>query len=48
VRLEVLNKILTELAGRITPAGSEVAGLLRIAWDHGQAIAETIEGEAGG
>ncbi len=33
---------------RATPGDSELAGLLRIAWEHGQAIAETIEGGACG
>ena len=47
VRVDVLNKVLVELVGHITPAGSEVAVLLRLAWEHGQAIAETIEGTAG-
>ena len=42
VRLDVLNKILTELVDRITPADSEEAGLLRIALEHAQAIEETV------
>ena len=42
VRLDVLNKILTDLVGRTTRPDSEEAGLLRIALDHAQAIAETL------
>ena len=44
VRLDVLNKVLTELVGRTVRADSETAGLLRIAWEHGQAIAEAFWG----
>ena len=33
---------------RTAPADSEVAGLLRVAWEHGQAIVEAIGGETGG
>ena len=43
VRLDVLNKVLTELVGRTTPVDSEEAGLLRIALEHAQAIEEAIE-----
>ena len=43
VRVDVLNKVLADLVDRTVPADSEVAGLLRIAWEHGQAIAEAIE-----
>jgi len=42
VRLDVLNKVLAELVGRIAPAESELAGLLRIAWEHARAIKETL------
>ena len=42
VRLDVLNKVLSELVGRITRPDSEKAGRLRIALEHGQAIAETL------
>jgi len=48
VRVDILNKVLADLVGRTAPAKSETAGLLRLAWEHGQAIAETLEGEAGG
>jgi hypothetical protein len=48
VRLDVLNKVLTELVGRITPADSEEAGLLWIAMEHVQAIAETVGTPGGG
>ena len=41
VRLDVVNNILTELVGRTVPVESEEAGLLRIALEHAQAIAET-------
>ena len=41
VRLDVLNKVLTELESRTVRADSEEAGLLRIALEHAQAIAET-------
>ena len=47
VRLDVLNKVLTELVSRTARADSEEAGLLRIALEHGQAIAETV-GTPGG
>ena len=47
VRVEVLNKVLVELVGRTIPADSEVAGLLRIAFEHGQAISEIV-GTPGG
>ena len=46
VRVDVLNKVLTELVGRTVRADSEEAGLLQIALEHGRAIAETIEGGA--
>jgi len=42
VRLDVLNKTLNELVERTVRAESEEAGLLRIALEHAQAIAETI------
>jgi len=42
VRLDVLNKVLTELVGRTTRPDSEKAGLLQIALEHAQAIAETV------
>ena len=42
VRLDVLKKVLIELVGRTVPAESEEAGLLRIAVEHAQAIAETV------
>jgi len=48
VRVGILNKVLAELVGRTAPAESETAGLLRLAWEHGQAIAETVGGAAGG
>ena len=44
VRVDVLNKVLTELVSRIRKPESESAGLLWIALENGQAIAETIEG----
>ena len=47
VRLDVLNKVLTELVDRTVRADSEEAGLLRIALEHAQAIAETV-GTPGG
>ena len=47
VRVDVLNKVLAELVGRAAPADSESAGLLRIAWEHARAIAETIAGTEG-
>ncbi len=47
-RVTVLNKLLTELVRRIRHPESETAGLLRIALENDQAIAETIEGVAGG
>lgn len=31
VRLDVLNKVLTELVGRTAPADSEIAGKVRLA-----------------
>ena len=46
VRVGILNKVLTGLVGRTAPADSEMAGLLRLGWEHGQAIAETVEGAA--
>ena len=42
VRLDVLNKVLTELVGRTARSESEEAGLLRIALEHAQAIEETV------
>jgi hypothetical protein len=42
VRLDVLNKVLTELVSRTVRADSEEAGLLRIALEHARAIAETV------
>jgi len=48
VRVDILNKVLADLVGCTAPAESETAGLLRLAWEHGQAIAETLEGAAGG
>jgi len=42
VRLDVLNKVPTELVGRTTRLDSEETGLLRIALEHAQAIAETV------
>ena len=39
VRVDILNKVLAELVGRTAPAESETAGLLRVAWEHGQSIA---------
>jgi hypothetical protein len=47
VRLDVLNKVLTELVSCNARAESEEAGLLRIALENGQAIAETVEGAVG-
>ena len=47
VRLDVLNKVLTELVGRTTRPDSEEAGLLRIALEHAQAIVKIIEGARG-
>ena len=47
VRLDVLNKVLTELVGRTNRPDSEEAGLLRIALEHAQAIAEIV-GTPGG
>ena len=44
VRLDVLNKVLTELVDRTVPVDSEEAGLLRIALENGQAIGKAIEG----
>jgi hypothetical protein len=44
VRVDVLNKVLSELVGRTAPADSDLAGLLRVALDHARAIAEVIEG----
>ena len=46
--MDILNKVIAELVGRTAPADSEVAGLLRIAWELRQAIAETIEGATRG
>ena len=46
VRLDNLNKILSELVSRIRHPESESAGLLRIALENGQAIAGAIEGAA--
>ena len=43
----ILKKALAELVGRTAPADSDLAGLLRVAWEHGQAIGETIDGEVG-
>jgi hypothetical protein len=40
VRVEVLNKVLTELVGRTVPADSELAGFLRVALDQGRAIGD--------
>jgi len=42
VRVDVLNKVLTELVGRTTRPDSEEAGLLRVARDHAQAIKEAL------
>ena len=42
VRLDVLNRVLTELVSRTVRADSEEAGLLRIALEHARAIAETV------
>ena len=42
VRLDVLNKVLTELVSRTVRSESEEAGLLRIALDHARAIEETL------
>ena len=42
VRVDILNKVLAELVGRITPGGSETAGLLRVALEHGQTIADAL------
>ena len=44
VRLDNLNKILTELVSRIRKPESESAGFLRIALENGQAIGKAIEG----
>ena len=44
MRVGILNKVLAELVGRTAPADSEVTGLLRLVLEHGQAIAEIIEG----
>jgi hypothetical protein len=46
VRLDVLNKVLTELVGRTVRADSEEAGLLRIALDHARAIDVTLGSSA--
>ena len=40
----MLNKVLAELVGRTAPADSELAGLLRVALEHGWAIAEVVGG----
>ncbi len=45
VRVDPLNKVLAELVGRITSPDSETAGVLRVAWEHGQAVAETVGGQ---
>ena len=42
VRLDVLNRVLTELVDRTVPVDSEEAGLLRIALEHVQVIAEIV------
>jgi hypothetical protein len=42
VRVDVLNKVLTELVGRTAPDDSELAGFLRVALDHARAIAEVL------
>ena len=47
VQLDALNKVLAELAGRVTDPESETAGLLRVALDNAQEIAETLEGVPG-
>jgi len=44
MRLDNLNKILTEPVSRITHPESKTAGPLRIALENGQAIAKTVEG----
>ena len=31
------NKVLADLVGRTAPANSEMASLLRVAWEHGRA-----------
>lgn len=46
--VDILNKVLAELVGRTAPADSEVAGFLRVAWKHGWAITESIEGTGRG
>jgi hypothetical protein len=48
VRVDNINKILTELVSRIKPAGSETAGFVRIALEDGQAIVEPIGSSAQG
>ena len=45
VRVDVLNKVLAELVGRTTRPDSEEAGLLRIALEHAQAVAEVVGGQ---
>ncbi len=46
--VDILNKVIAEVVGRTAPSDSEMVGLLRVAWDHGQAIAETVGGAEGG
>ncbi len=42
MRVDILNKVLVELVGRTAPVESESTGLLRVAWEHGQAMAGTL------
>ena len=43
VRANVLRRVLTELIDRTAPAESEVAGMLRLAREHAEAIAGAFE-----
>jgi hypothetical protein len=42
VRVDIVNRVLAEFVDRTAPADLALAGHLRVALEHGQAIAETI------